>query len=551
MKLNKFFLIGATVLGMSITSCVGDLDLQPIDPNQTFASDSEEFMQSAFAECYSALISGPTGAGSSIVSGGDAGFSSYVRALFNMNVFGTDETFWIWWNDLGVPDMVQNTYSADNTLIYNGYSALFVHIAICNQFISQVPDDASQELLQMRDEARTLRALSYYWALDMFGNTTFTLDAPDGVTKPQQTTRAELYNWLEGELSDIVANGRLAQTPPYGRVGIDGAEALLARLYLNAGVYVGTPQWDKCAQHCNNIIARHQGTGFNGSGLVPNYLAVFCRDNHKYCPGGGDVNEILWTVPGDSEHMQTYGGAFFLLASELSNNYGMDPAYYGSGAQWGCLKARGQLTERFLAEANPAADDRFNNWIGGEVSYESDGETKTVTYSVHNTQAGDWLAGFTVIKWTNLGLLPNGTVDMGNTLGLDCPSFSSVDFAMFRLSDVYLMYAECALNGASSANAATAKGYVQTIRQRSGVTENFDLTMDFLQDERSREMYWELTRRTDLIRWGKWTGANQAMWDWKGGAPNGTPISDRYNLMPIPTNVIATDPTGYVQNPGY
>ena len=550
MKLNKFFLIGAAALGMGITSCVGDLDLKPIDPNKTYEDpESLEFMQSALAECYSALISGPTGPGSSIVSGADAGFTSYVRALFNMNVFGTDETFWIWWNDLGVPDLVQDTYAADNTLIYAGYSALFAHIAICNQFISQVPDGASQELLQMRDEARALRALSYYWALDLFGNPTFTVDAPDGVTAPNQTTRAELYAWMEQELTELVDNSYLASTPIYGRVGKDGAEALLARLYLNAGVYTGTPAWDKCAQRCANIISRHQGTGFQGSGLVDNYHAVFSRDNHQYAPGGGGVNEVLWCIPGDSEHCQTYGGAFFLLASELSNNYGMTPEYYGSGAQWGCLKARGQLTERFMDEANPQNDDRFNRWIGGDVTYESDGEQKEVTYSVHNTVAGDWLAGYTVIKWTNLGLI-NGEVDWGNTLGLDCPSFSSCDFAVFRLSDIYLMYAECALNGASSANSATAKTYVQYIRNRAGLYDSFDLTMDFLQDERSRELYWELTRRSDLIRWGKWTGTNQAVWDWKGGVAEGTNISDRYNLLPIPTNVLAAQPY-FQQNPGY
>lgn len=550
MKLNKFFLIGAAALGMGVTSCVGDLDLQPIDPNKTYAdTESIEFMQSALAECYSALISGPTGPGSSIVSGADAGFTSYVRALFNMNVFGTDETFWIWWNDLGVPDLVQDTYAADNTLIYAGYSALFAHIAICNQFISQVPDDASQELLQMRDEARALRALSYYWALDLFGNPTFTTDAPDGVTAPNQTTRAELYAWMEEELTYLADNSYLASTPVYGRVGKDGVEALLARLYLNAGVYTGTPAWDKCAQRCSNIISRHQGTGFQGTGLVDNYLAVFSRDNHQYAPGGGGVNEVLWCIPSDSEHSQSYGGAFFLLASELSNNYGMTPEYYGSGAQWGCLKARGQLTERFMAEQNPQNDTRYNRWIGGDVTYESDGEQKEVTYSVHNTVAGDWLAGYTVIKWTNLGLI-NGQVDWGNTLGLDCPSFSSVDFAMFRLSDIYLMYAECALNGASSANTSTAKNYVQYVRSRAGVNDSFDLTMDFLMDERSRELYWELTRRSDLIRWGKWTGTNQAVWDWKGGVAEGTNISDRYNLLPIPTNVLAAQPY-FQQNPGY
>lgn len=539
------------MLGMAAvnTSCVGDLDLPPIDNNKTYPNPSDpQFMESALAECYAAMLSGPTGPGSSIVSGADGGTSNYIRMMFYMNVFATDETFWIWWNDLGVPDLVQLTYSADNTLVYAAYSVLYAHIAICNQFISQIPDDSSQDFLQMRDEARALRAMSYYWALDLFGNPTFTVDAPDGVTAPGQTTRQELYEWLEGELNELVDNSLLPKVPVYGRVGLDGVEALLARLYLNAGVYTGQDQWQKCSQHCANIIARHQGTGYNGSGLVPNYLAVFSRDNHQYMPGGGGVNEILWGLPADSNHAQSYGGAFFLLASELSNNYGMKPEYYGSGAQWGCLKARGQLTERFMAEANPAADDRFNHWIGGDVTYDKDGEPTTVTYSVNNTVAGDWLAGYTVIKWTNLGLLSNGTVDFGNTLGLDCPSFSSIDFAMFRLADVYLMYAEAALKGAG--DMATAKGYVQTIRSRAGVNTPFDLTMDFLMDERSRELYWELTRRSDLIRWGKWTGPSQSTWDWKGGVAQGTTVSDRYNLLPIPTNVLAAQPY-FEQNPGY
>lgn len=549
MKLNKIIYFGAISLLLGATSCVGDLDLAPIDPNYA-DTDSPDFTMNAFAECYSIMaVSGQDGPGSSIISGLDNGTGNYSRALFMMNEFTTDEAMWIW-KDAGVYDLITCTFDASNGNIEGTYARLYAHISVCNQFINSIPENAPADQLVMRDEARALRAMSYYWVLDIFGNATFTLDTPDGETAPGQVTRQELYNWLEGELTYLADNSNLMATPYYGRVGKDGVEALLARLYLNAGVYTGTPQWDKCLTRCNNVINRHKGGGFYGSGLANDYMALFCADNNQYMPGGGNSaeNEILWGIAFDSEHTQSYGGTTFLIASQVNGTYETGRSL-GLNAEWGCLKAIEQLTYRFTQDPieDASSDKRFSKWIFGEQTFGDN----TVDITIENEKFGDWLSGATVIKWSNLKMV-NGTVDWNRTQDYSYPDFADADFALIRLSDIYLMTAECFLNGASGITQNEATNNVNYVRQRAGQggISNAQLTKDFLLNERSRELYWELTRRSDLIRFGKFAGNGQDIWAWKGDIYEGTGISERYNLMPIPTNIIAAQPY-FVQNPGW
>ena len=549
MKINKILLFGSIALALGTTSCVGDLDLGPIDPNYA-DTDSPDFYRNAFAECYSIMaVSGQDGPGSSIISGLDNGTGNYTRAIYMMNEFTTDESMWIW-KDAGVYDLITCTFDASNGNIEGTYARLYAHIAVCNQFINSIPEDATGDMLIMRDEARALRAMSYYWVLDIFGNATFTLDSPDGATAPGQATRQEIYNWLETELIYLADNSSLMANPYYGRVGQDGAEALLARLYLNAGVYTGTPQWDKCLARCQNIIRRHQGGGFYGSGLANDYLALFCADNNQYMPGGGNSaeNEILWGIAFDSTHTQSYGGTTFLIASQVNGTYETGRAI-GLGSEWGCLKALEQLTNLFLQDPleDASADARFNKWIVGENTFNGE----TVDFTVDNSKFGDWLSGATVIKWTNLKMV-NGKVDWDRTLSYDYPTFADTDFALIRLADIYLMAAECQVRGASGITSNEAVNYVNYVRQRAGVSSitNAQLSLDFLINERSRELYWELTRRSDLVRFGKFAGNGQEIWAWKGDVYEGTGISERYNLMPIPTNIMAAQPY-FTQNPGW
>lgn len=549
MKINKLILFGSLAMALGATSCIGDLDLDPIDPNYA-NTDSPDFYKNAFAECYSIMaVSGQDGPGSSIISGLDNGTGNYSRALFMMNEFTTDEAMWIW-KDAGVYDLITCTFDASNGNIEGTYARLYAHIAVCNQFINSVADDASEELLIMRDEARALRAMSYYWVLDIWGNATFTLDSPDGVTAPGQVTRKELYDWLEGELIYLADNSKLMSKPYYGRVGKDGAEALLARLYLNAGVYTGTGQWDKCLERCKNVISRHQGGGFYGSGLANDYMTLFCADNNQYMPGGSNTaeNEILWGIAFDSEHTQSYGGTTFLIASQVNGTYETGRSL-GLNAEWGCLKAIEQLTYRFTEDVleNPTTDTRFTKWLFGEQTF---GEN-TVDITIENAKFGDWLSGATVIKWSNLKVV-NGQVDWDKTQSYSYPDFADADFALIRLADIYLMTAECYLNGATGITSNEAVNNVNYVRQRAHQSQitNSQLDKDFLLNERSRELYWELTRRSDLVRFGKFAGNGQEIWAWKGDVYEGTGINERYNLMPIPTNIMAAQPY-FKQNPGW
>lgn len=129
-----------------------------------------------------------------------------------------------------------------------------------------------------------------------------------------------------------------------------------------------------------------------------------------------------------------------------------------------------------------------------------------------------------------------------------------LDFPLFRLGEVYLMYAEAVVRGGSGGDINTAVNYINQLRQRayrntSGNITASDLTPDFILDERARELYWEAIRRTDLIRFGKFTSSTY-LWPWKGGVKNGQGVDAHFNLYPISADDIIANPH-LTQNPGY
>ena len=573
-SLNKIFSVLGVSLALGLSSCVGDLDLLPNDPNQLtadkFAENPEEYIMQVMAKCYSGMaVSGQTGPdGSSDISGLDGGTSQYTRALYMLQEFTTDESKWIW-PDAGVVDLVTNTWGNGNVNIFGTYSRLYVHIAICNDFLRLAnslgdygisPDAELQATIdQYKLEARALRAMSYYWALDLFGNASFIDETSPAGTSPVQYTRQELYDWLVTELEDLVATFPTT-TPIYGRVGIDGVEALLARVYLNAEVYTGTAAYDKCSQHCANIIARHQGEGFRGSGLVPVYMYLFCGDNDEYMPGGGGVNEILWGIPYDSENIQPYGGSMFLCAAGISNltwdanDAIMTATDYGMSAQWGCMHATSQFSDKFQSDR----DLRWAMWCKEQQGF-----------SKANTNFSTFTDGYGVVKFTNLlkgnvtdpsgwdmndntknWSSANGGIYATDGSAARADNFPDTDLPLIRLADVYLMYTEAYIMG-HAGDATNALNYVNLVRARANETNwtASDLTADHILDERCRELYWELTRRSDLVRHGKFSGSAYN-WSWKNNEANGASIAETMDLFPIPANVISAQPE-FEQNPGY
>ncbi|MDE6628157.1 MAG: RagB/SusD family nutrient uptake outer membrane protein [Muribaculaceae bacterium] len=561
MNIKKYFLLGGTALILGFSSCVGDLDLEPNDPNQADPNDPN-FNANSIAMCYSGIaVSGISGSGSSYITGLDAGTSAYLRCTVMLNEYAADQVFFMW-PDAGVQDLVVMTWGAENSILNGAYYRFLGHIAVCNQFLANTADSADPEVLEMRAEARVLRAYSYMNMIDFFGQTSFITEEAAIGEKPRQISRAEGFAFIESELKDVIDNGIISDSPVYGRVGLDGAEALLARLYLNAEVYSGTARWKDCQDRCRNIIARHQGGGFQGSGLANHWMYLFCRDNNEYMPGGANKaeNEILFGIAYDDTYTQSYGGSTFIINSATApgTTHYFPSSNYGTSAGWGCFRGRKQLAELFYGMDG---DVRKSMWgtgiypetnVNGEDWAEENYSDDIVGFT------GDWntVGGNMVIKFTGLEKSDanDGTFkyapDGSATVNTD---FASTDYPIIRLADVYLMYAECNVRGGVG-NTADAVKYVNFVRERcnSAPISAAELTENLILDERGRELYYEGIRRTDLVRAGVYVGPRQKVWQFKGSSEdaNGTRVGERMALYPIPNAVLNSQPD-FKQNPGY
>lgn len=568
-----------------VTSCTGDLDQLPKDPNvltpDQFAKDPRGYLGGVLGKCYSSLaVSGQYGPnGDADIKGMDGGTSQWTRIGFYLEDMVSDVALWIYQDD-GVPELVQDTWATNNKIIYGAYSRYYVHIAVCNDFIRLTRNlgnygitvggtgenaISQEEIDQFVLEARALRDLSYYYVINFFGRATVAWDDMAYGERPEQAeSRAALFNKVVADLEDVLA--KFPDTKPvYGRIGKDAVEALLCKYYLNAEVFSGTPMYDKCWQHAQNIIARHQGGGFQGSGLAKDYLSLFCGNNDMFMPGGAlaDQNEILWGVPYESQATQPWGGTMFLIAAQIRDGSNpdqvgkgwCDKTYYGLNAAWGCMHARSQFSKLFGFVDGVSPDKRTQLWLTENVD---------AGYTIDNNDLKSWENnGYSSIKFTNVNCNADGTMPLWKdpTTGIlragvqpvnAQEQWPNTDYPIIRLADVYLMAAESALRGAAGADNATALKYVNYIRERAGVTpwNLAELTLDNILNERARELYQEATRRSDLIRFGRFAGSNY-LWTLKGGIDAGTSIPEYRNLYPLPTNVIAGYGSSMEQNPGY
>lgn len=579
--INKILMGAALLATAGLGSCVGDLDQMPEDPSTimepSFKDNPRQALGRVLAKCYQGLaVSGQKGPdGDCDIKGIDGGTSQYTRGLFMLNEFPTDECMWVY-SDAGIPELVQGSWGTDNVVNYGIYSRFYSHIAVCNNFLNVVrnlgangvpvggegPTAISQEEIdQFCLEARALRALSYYNVIDLWGRGVVAWDDNIGQRPAQAESRAALFDKVVADLEDVVKAWPESQNGAnvvYGRIGKDAAEALLCRFYLNSEVFTGVARFDKCWEHAQNIIGRHQNGGFDNSGLAYDYLAVFCGNNKMFMPGGslaGTQNEILWGVPYDETYTQPYGGTTFLCnagvkdagTADLDKGF-CNLSWYGLGNGWGCMHARQQFCQKFDFLDGLCNDGRTYLWL-----------TEKAGCDVKNTVYADFFGGYLPIKFTNLeadaeGRLnrfvdANGLNRAGQENNICTKYYPNTDLPLIRLADVYLMAAECTLHGAG--NASEGLRYVNLVRRRAGASEwtQAELTADNILDERARELYWECVRRTDLVRFNKFTSGYD--WNWKGGSHEGSSLESFRNLYPLPANVTAVYGSEMTQNPGY
>ena len=532
--------IFGVILALSLSACMKDLDQEPIDPDSFTEKDvfkNATEAKGALAKIYASLSltgqKGPNGDGD--IAGADEGSTGYTRMQFYLQVASTDEAI-IRWSDAGVPDFHNMSWTPANTFNNAYYNRLGQQIAFANSFIDNAQALASDpEVAYYIAEARFIRAYAYYNVIDAFGKAPLVTSSKADL-KPAQNTRAELFNFVESELKDLEGKLKAARANEYGRVDVVAAQALLARLYLNAKVYIGQDKYTDCITYAKKVIASSYSlntTDANNNGTA--YDELFLADNNS----NGAQNEFIFLASFDGLNTKTYGGTAFIIHGATGGN--MNASSLGINDGWSGLTAPKEFVNKFEVSARNSNNEP-TAWKDKRAMFYTDGQT------YENTDLKDFTkSGYAITKFKN--------ITSTGAAGKDPEKkFPDTDLPLIRLAEVYLTYAEAVLRGGTGGDRATALGYINQLRSRaygnaSGNIADSDLTLDFILDERARELYWEGLRRTDLIRYGKFTGGAY-LWSFKGGAASGVAVPDYRNLYPIPQDA-RTANENLTQNTGY
>jgi hypothetical protein len=521
-RTHQALIVAAAALCAGLSGCTDATTL----PTSTI-TDANVFKdpgsyRAFLSKIYAGLaVSGQQGpAGNPDLKNLDEGFSQYLRLYWEHQELPTDEAV-IGWGDLGLPELNTGLWATNNGFVTTMLARISYQVTMVNEFMRQTSDAKLSErgvstalkadIQTFRAEARFLRALSYWHGLDLFGGLPV-VTVNDPANPPARNTAQELYDFIRTELTEAIpdlpsANG----SGTYGRATKEAAHMLLAKLYLNAQVYTGTDHSSDALNELTLVIA-------GPFSLDQNWRHIFEADNNT-------SPEIIFPVIQDGIHTRTWGGMTFVVHASCGGS--MNNGDYGIDGCWWGLRLKPEAYNRY-----DVADTRTSYFF-------------TTGQNVAVTSIGNFNDGIAAPKFTNKTSAGNNG---SNSTHVD------TDFPMFRLADAYLMYAEAALRAGNTGAQATALTYVNQIRERAyggaaGDITAPQLTLPFILDERGRELLWEGHRRTDLIRYGLFTGGTY-LWAWKGGVVGGTATDAHLNLYPMPASALAGNPK-LTQNPGY
>jgi hypothetical protein len=531
-SIKNIFIAG--VLATMVTSCSKKLELFPQNEfTSENAYSTAAGYRSVLAKVYGGLATtgnvGP--AGNSDIQGLDEGSQSpFIRGFFNCQELPTDEAV-VAWNDQTIKDFHGLRWSSGDPFLLGMYARPVYNIMVGNEYLRESTDEKlssrniggtdAAEIKKSRAEVRFLRAFNYWVMMDIFGKSTF-IDETNvvGATLPGERNKEQLFAYIESELKAIETELAAVKTIEYGRVDQGACWALLARLYLNAQTYIGAPKYTEAVTYAKKVIA-------GGYSLHGNYRELFMADNDKR------TSDIIYAVNCDGLRTKSYGNTTFFVHCAS----GDDHDEYGVGGGWYGYRATKGLADLF-ADLSGATDKRA---MFTTTKYGTGAAQITIA------DISQFDNGLHVNKFRNIRSDGGPISDVNK-------DFADVDFPIFRLSEMYLIYAEAVLRGGAGGDAATALNYINLIRTRaygnaSGNINSGQLTLQFVLDERGRELYWEGHRRTDLIRYGLLTTGTY-LWPWKGGVASGTAVDPKYNIFPIPAANRTANPN-LTQNTGY
>lgn len=523
-RIKNILVAGAVTCVMA--SCTDDLNQTP---HTGFTSEDVYSTVDGYTSVLAKIYGTYTLVGQEKGSGADIASNSghdLLRCLLHLQEGPTDECAYRWMSGDNLYAMAYMQWDATDPNISDVYYRLYYSIAVCNEFLrhtgeGEIAKFSSDEQAKIRNyaaEARFVRALGYWFVMDLYGKGPFVNeDTPTTAFIPEAYDSKKLFDFIESEISEI--ENILPTNTDYGRANKATVWALASRMYLNAKTYTGKDYYDECIAYSKKVM----GAGYE---LEKDFWKLFNAENHKR------TNEIIYGITTDGEKAMTWGGTTNLVHGCCGSDNSQDPTKYGIQTGWGNYRVRGEYAALF-GDVSASADSRCMLWTDGQTQY-------------YDTALDDGTCGYHSEKWTNL-------TDAGEMSGNPATNGVDTDYPMFRLAEVYLNCAEAVLRGGSGMTRSEALTLVNMIRTRaygdeSGKIADTQFDLDFILDERGREMLYENIRRTDLIRHNKFT-TDAYIWQWKGGVAAGRAVDKRYNLYPIPASELSANSN--LSNPEY
>ena len=549
--------LAALLMGGATTSCVNDLNISSIDPQSSSSYGDMELL----AKIYSTLgLTGQRGpAGNGDISS-DEGESGFYRTTFNLQELCTDECAWAWQTDADIPQITNIEWTSSSPRVQWAFQRLAFDVTLCNFYLTNTEDKAEDPQYKLyRAEVRFLRALHLWYFLDLWGKAPFKTTY-DIYELPVEKAGKDLYDWIDKELTEIEPQmaevGEFNNTANFGRADRGAAYMLHARLALNSEVYTNgaVKDYQKAIDYCDLLEGKYELSKADKNGYT-GYEQVFMADNDENPQA---MKEIILPIRQSGVKTKCYSGANYLVSSTRIT--GMP--YMGTNNGWSCNFARAALVKKFFSnlddcplatekapdnatEADIIALDEAAGTTTKDVQRKAN-DDRALFYSgcggglrsIEFEQIAGFNSGLSIVKWSNI------RTDGAPTSHVEFPD---VDIPLIRYAEMFLTRAEAKFR--LSGDPQQARADIEVLRSRAGASTPATITEQFIIDEWCREFYMEGRRRSDLNRFGLFTG-DKYIWDFKGGVAEGKSVADYFKVYPIPADDIRGN-ENLNQNEGY
>ena len=527
------------VATLCLTACADDAtiiggSLHPDNPNpqQTTTADYDGILNKIYGNLALTGLTGPHG-NSDLPSDIDEGMSVFMRVVWYANELSSDESLCAWLTDAGIPEFNRGTWGDNHALLRGIYYRCMFGITLCNFFLDNAPSDMDEYSLKVA-EVRYMRALYYYYLMDMFGNPPFITHVSSEA--PVQASRKEVFDFVESELKDVIGEGEgadvlaAAKSIKYGRADVVAGYMLLMRMCLNAEVYTGTARWEDARAYAEKAIKSGYSLSTTSMNGYNGYQLLFMGDNDT----NGAQNEIVFPILFDGELTQSWGGVFLAAGCVNADDIAAYPT--GISSNWGGIRAKKYFVEKWFPN-----DDAPSGTPADLAAAANDDRCLFMTqgHELEINAEDKFEEGYGYVKFLNTHADGSETHNAEHT---------DYDFPLFRLAEAYLTYAEAdaRLNGGNVSSAGLE--YIKALRNRAHANSNISVfSLDDIEDEWSREFGFEGRRRIDMIRFGNFTGVRRI---WIGGTAAGGTLSGYRSIFPLPSSDLVANPN-LKQNEGY